>query len=72
MQPGNVCPFHHVAVGEAVCTVTAAVGPVPMTVGVGGGGLTGLSILVTAQVDPDNVIAEFDETNNSFSQTFQT
>lgn len=44
----------------------------PPVAGVGGGGLPGLSIVVTAQVDPDNVIAESDETNNSFSQTFQT
>jgi hypothetical protein len=31
----------------------------------------GLLYAVTAQVDPNNVIAESSETNNSFSQTVQ-
>ena len=39
---------------------------------VAGGGLAGLSITVTASIDPDNTIPETDETNNSYSQTFQT
>jgi subtilase family serine protease len=51
----------------------AGVGTLPtLNVTVGGDGCTGISITVTAQVDPDNIIAESDETNNSFSQTFQT
>ena len=58
---------------RATCPVTAAgVGTLPQPqVIVAGDGGSGISITVTAQVDPDNVIAEADETNNSFSQTFQ-
>ena len=58
---------------DATCTsIAPGTTVLPLSAFVAGSGLAGLSITVTASIDPDNTIPEADETNNSFSQTFQT
>jgi len=61
------------ASASATCQLTGAgAGVIPnVVVGVGADQIpSGVTVTVTAQVDPNNVIAEWDETNNTYTETF--
>ena len=65
----------HYSYAEAVCDGTFAAGTLlGFDVGVDVINITesGLIVTVTASVDPGNTVAESNETNNTFSQTFIT